>query len=213
MRLRLRSKLLLGVLIYELLLGAVGVAGIYSAQVTLDSVHTLVNHHIRETSLLGELAGDVNLLQSELLLHTLGRSPEEEGPYEQQVIQVEQRVDAQQDELLGIQFQFGDEGDIERLNAFRGAWHQFVRVTHEQYLPLSRQGRDHEVFELAQPSGSLGEAFAEVRTQMAALQVVLPSESSERVRQAEADVALHRNGLIVVLILAGLAASPWVSAR
>ena len=204
MRLRLRSKLLLGVLIYELLLGAVGAAGIYSAQVTLDSVHTLVNHHIRETSLLGELAGDVNLLQSDLLLHTLGRSPEEEGPYEQQVVQVEQRVDAWLDELLGIQFQFGDETDIERLQAFRGAWDQFVTVTHDQYLPLSRQGRDGEVFELAQPSGSLGQAFDEVRTQLTLLQALLPSESTERVQEAEEDFAWHRNGLIVTLILAGL---------
>ena len=71
MRVRLRSKLLLGVLIYLLLLGGVGLAGIYAAQVTLNGVHTLLDHHVREVSLVGELAADVNLFESDLLLHNL----------------------------------------------------------------------------------------------------------------------------------------------
>jgi signal transduction histidine kinase/CheY-like chemotaxis protein/HPt (histidine-containing phosphotransfer) domain-containing protein len=203
MRVRLRSKLLLGVLIYLLLLGGVGLAGVYAAQVSLDSIHTVVEHHVRQVSLVGELAADVNLLQSDLLLHTLGRSPEEEHAYEQQVVQLEQRVNALVDDLLQIQVQFEDGADIERLHAFRAAWDQFVSVKNEKYLPLSRQGRDDEVFQLAQPDGALGQALADVRTQLVLLQAALPAQSTARVQDAERDFAVHRDGLIVTLILAG----------
>ena len=84
MSVRLRSKLLLGVLIELLLLGGVGLAGACGAQVTLDSVHALVDHHVREVSLLGELAADVDGVASDMLLHALSSSPEQEHPYEQE---------------------------------------------------------------------------------------------------------------------------------
>ena len=204
MRVRLRSKLLLGVLVYLLLLGGVGAAGIYAAQVTLDTVHTLVDHHVREVSLVGDLAADVNLLQADLLLHNLSRSEQEMRLYEQEMAQVEGEVNALLDELVQTQVQFGDQADVARLSAVRTAWQQFVRVKNEQYLPLSREQREYEAFELAQPSGALGQAFSEVHRQVTTLQSVLPAESSQRVKNAEQEVALHRDGLLVVLLLAGL---------
>src|SRR5947209_7371826 len=204
MRVRLRSKLLLGVLIYLLLLGGVGVAGIYAAQVTLNGVHTLLDHHVREVSLVGELAADVNLFESDLLLHNLSTSEEEMRPYELQLSQLEERVNALVDELVQIQVQFGDQVDVERLNEFHAAWLEFVRLKNDEYLPLSRAQREYEAFQLAQPSGSLGQAFGEVQTQVDMLQTQLPRESAQRVQDAERDFALHRDGLVVTLILAGL---------
>jgi two-component system, sensor histidine kinase and response regulator len=204
MRVRLRSKLLLGVLVYLLLLGGVGLAGALGAQVTLDSVHALVDHHVREVSLLGELVADVNRVEADLLLHALSSSPEEEHTYEQEASRLESHVNALLDGLFQIQDQFEDQGDIERLIAFQAAWSHFVQVKNEVYLPVSREQRDEQAFELARAGGSLGQAFGEVRTQLATLQTELPAESTGRVQAAERDFAVHRNGLIVTLVVAGL---------
>src|SRR5207248_10978354 len=51
--------------------------------------------------------------------------------------------------------------------------------------------------------GAMGQALADVRTQLVLLQAALPAASTARVRDAERDFAVHRDGLIVTLILAG----------
>jgi two-component system, sensor histidine kinase and response regulator len=204
LRLGLRKKLVVGVFIYLGLLGLVGLLGLYAAQVSLSGMHAAVDHHVREVSLVGELAADVNHAQATLLLHALSRSLEEEGPYEDQVGQIQGRISTLVEELLAIQERFGDQPDIDRIYAFQTAWNDFLRVENDKFLPLSRDQRDDEAFELAQADGSLGQSFARVRAQLAVLESALPTESTERLERTEADFAFNRNILVLTLAAAGL---------
>ena len=203
-RLGLRKKLVVGVFIYLALLAVVGLLGLYAAQVSLSGMHAAVDHHVREVSMVGELAADVNLVQSTLMLHALSRSVEEEGPYEQQVAELQHRVSNLVEQLLQIQEQFGDQTDIERIRSFQTVWNDFLRVENEQFLPLSRDQRDDEAFELAQAGGSLGKSFAAVRANVAMLQSALPKESTEQLERNEQEFATNRNILVVTLLAAGL---------
>jgi two-component system, sensor histidine kinase and response regulator len=203
-RLGLRKKLVVGVFIYLTLLAVVGLLGLYAAQVSLSGMHAAVDHHVREVSLVGELSADVNLVESTLMLHALSRSVEEEGPYEQQVVELQHRVSNLVEQLLQIQEQFGDEPDIDRIRSFQSVWNDFLRVENEQFLPLSRDQRDDEAFELAQAGGSLGQSFAAVRANVAMLQSELPKESTEQLEKNEEEFATNRNILVVTLLAAGL---------
>jgi PAS domain S-box-containing protein len=204
MRLRLRSKLLVGVLVYLLLLGAVGVMGLYAAEVSLVGMHSAVDHHVHEVSVVGEMASDLNVLQTTLLLHTLSDSPEELSNYEQQVAQLEVRMAALIVDLRQTQERFDDLADIDRIDTFSSAWDTFVRVENEQYLPLSRALSDEEAYQLARADGPLGRSYADARAALAALQVTLPSESVARLQVAEQDFVMNRNLLLATLLGAGV---------
>jgi two-component system, sensor histidine kinase and response regulator len=204
MRLRLRSKLLIGVLIYMALLAAVALPGVLAAQASLDAMHAAVDHHVREVSLVGQLAADVNLSQSNLLLHALSSSPEEEHRYEQELSRLATEVDSTLDELLQIQQRFNDRVDIDRLQTFRGAWNEFEHVQNDQFLPLSREQRNQQAYALAQDGGPLDESFDDVSTQLETLQQLLPSESQERLELAQQDFERNRDLLIAIFVVVGL---------
>ena len=203
-RLGLRKKLVVGVFIYLALLSLVGSLGLYAAQESLSGIHAAVDHHVREINLVGELAADVNLVQSTLMLHALSRSVEEAGPYEQQIGELQHRVSQIVEELLDIQEQFGDDPDVQRIRAFQATWNDFLRVENEQFLPLSRDQRDDDAFELAQANGPLGQSFAAVRANLAVLQTALPKESTEHLKRNEEEFASNRNILLLTLLAAGV---------
>jgi PAS domain S-box-containing protein len=205
MRLRLRSRLFVGVLIYLLLLGLVGAIGFYAAQVSLDGMHTAVEHHVHEVSVVGELSSDLNEVESMLLLHTLSDvMPDDEQRYERQVYMLEARMDALLNDLRQTQERFHDQVDIDNIDAFRAAWDDFIRVQDEQFLPLSRTHHDDEVYRLTRADGAVGSALLKARNKVAVLQNSLPAESTERLQQAEHDFARNRDILLIVLALAGL---------
>ena len=77
MRVRLRSKLLLGLAVYLALLAAVGVAGLHAAQVGLNGTYAAIEHHVREVDLVGQVSADVNLIQANPMLHALSSSADE----------------------------------------------------------------------------------------------------------------------------------------
>jgi two-component system, sensor histidine kinase and response regulator len=205
MRLRLRSRLFVGVLIYLLLLSLVGAIGFYAAQVSLDGMHSAVEHHVHEVSVVGELAANLNEVESMLLLHTISNVvPDDEQRYERQVYMLEARMDALLNDLRQTQERFHDQVDIDNIDAFRVAWDDFIRVQDEQFLPLSRTHRTDEVYRLTRADGPVGSALLHARNKVAVLQNSLPAESTERLQQAEHDFARNRDILLIVLSFAGV---------
>src|ERR1051326_5493117 len=200
MRLRLRSKLLIGVGVYMVLLAAVALPGVLAAQASLDAMQAAVEHHVREVSLVGQLAADVNLIKSNLLLHALSSSPDEERHYEQELSQRGAEVDAILDELLSIQQRFNDTVDIGRLESFRTAWNEFEHVQNDEFLPLSREQRNQQAYALAQDGGPLDQSFDDVSAQLDVLQQSLPSESQERLELAQHDFERNRDVLVAIFI-------------
>src|SRR2546428_4463162 len=153
MKVRLRTKLLGTVLLYLLMLTAVGLLGLYAAQASLDGMHVAIEHHVREVTIVGELASEVSLTHSTVLLHILSDSPDEQAPYEGQIREREAAVNSLIDELEQTQVRFNDQGDLPPIEDFRRAWQEFVHVLKETVVPLRREQRDVEATALAHRTG------------------------------------------------------------
>jgi signal transduction histidine kinase/CheY-like chemotaxis protein len=202
-RLRLRSQLLIGVGIYLALVIGVGLTGLYLAVTSLVGMQESVEHYVHEVSVVGQIAAEINSMQSSVLAHVLSDSVEEEVQHEQEIATIEARVDALLDDLIATQRRFNDVQDLRSIGAFRGAWDEFVRVQDSQFLLLSREDREQEEHQFVQANGPLGESFAAVRRELQMLQSSLPSESAQELREAEDGFSRTRTLLIGAILFAG----------
>jgi two-component system, sensor histidine kinase and response regulator len=200
MQARLRTKLLGTVLVYLLMLTFVGLLGLYTAQSSQAGMHAAIQHHVREVTIVGQLASEVGLAHSAVLLHILSDSPDEQRGYERQIRRHETRVGALMDELEDTQRRFNDQADIPSIQDFRRAWQDFVRISSEDVLPLSRGQRDLEAVDLARRSGALDRAYGEVEAKLQVLQEALPAEAGQRLRTSEDDFGRNRNALFFTLL-------------
>jgi two-component system, sensor histidine kinase and response regulator len=203
-QLSLRRKLLAAVLVYLILLAVVGVLGLYTAQVGVERLNVAVAHHLREVSLVGDITSDVGLIRSASLLHVLTSSSAERNGYEAEIAELERTADDLVDELVRSEASFGDDQDIERIEAFRVAWKEFVQVRDREFLPLSRDNRDEEALALAQRGGSFDQTYRTAKVRLRGLQSTLESASSEQLAYAQDDFSRKRNALFATVVLAGL---------
>jgi PAS domain S-box-containing protein len=204
MKARLRTKLLGAVMLYLCMLTVVGLLGLYAAQSSLDGMHAAIEHHVREVTIVGDIASQVSSTHSNMVLHILSESPDEQRRYERRIQASQQRVNVLIDELERTQIQFNDEGDLPPVLEFHQAWVAFMQLGNEEVLPLSRQQRDSEAVVLARANGALDQAYRDVEIKLRALQDALPTESTERLQTAEDDFGRNRNVLLITLVLVGV---------
>ena len=201
MKLGLRHKLLIAVQVYLVLLACVGLMGLHAAQVSIDRLHVVAEHHLREVSLVGDIASAVGVIHAVSLLHALSDSAEARQGYEEQIAQIESRVEALMEEFLRSEALLGDHDDIERMEAFRLAWNEFVQIQDGRFLPLSREARSREVFALGQPNGLLEQAYRDATAKLVSLRASLKSGAAEQLRDAEQDFSRNRDSLLWTVVL------------
>jgi PAS domain S-box-containing protein len=200
---RLRTKLLFAVLVYLLLLGAIGALGLYAAQASLDGMHAATEYHVREVAIVGELASEVSDTQSISLLHALTGSPDDQRRDERDMARRDLRVHALLDELETMQLRFEDEGELPVLDDFRQAWEDFASVRTQEVRARRTEPSAQQALELGGRDGPLDQAYREVRLSLTALQTKLPPEATKRLQVAEQDFSRNRNVLLIVLLFAG----------
>ena len=187
-----------------MLLAVVGVPGLYTAQVGVERLNVAVAHHLREVSLVGDISSDVGLIRSASLLHALTSSSAEQEGYEAEITDLERHADDLVNELVRSESSFGDEQDVERIEAFRVAWKEFVQVRDGEFLPLSRDNRDEEALALAQRGGSFDQTYRTAKARLRGLQSTLETASREQLAYAQDDFSRKRNALFATVVLAGL---------
>jgi signal transduction histidine kinase/DNA-binding response OmpR family regulator/HPt (histidine-containing phosphotransfer) domain-containing protein len=203
MTLRLRTKLLLGVVVYLLLVASVGMTGLYLANASLEDMYAAVDHHVYEVNVVADITSEVHLIKADLLLHVLSSSREEGLLYEREIQARQARVDALIDDLLVTQQRLQDVADLASIRAFRESWIEFVELQDTQFLPVSRDERDAEAYELARSEGRLGQSFNQVQARLEALRTALPGESADQLQRAIASFVWNRNLLLATLAIAG----------
>jgi signal transduction histidine kinase/CheY-like chemotaxis protein len=202
-KLGLRGKLAVAVSIYLGLLALVGLTGLYAAQVSLNGMHEAHEHHVKETSLLANLAASVERVQSTVLLHVLTQSPAEQSAYEAQIADLEREIDALFDEEVDLQRTFGDKPDIDRFERLRGAWRDYLQALNEQFLPLSRQERDVEALAIVREDGPVDVAYERAVAQLTEVKAADENESRDRLDLAEREFAANRDRVLLALVIAG----------
>jgi signal transduction histidine kinase/DNA-binding NarL/FixJ family response regulator len=199
LRIGLRDRLLGSVGLYVVLLGVVGVFGLYVAQASLAAFDTALQHNVREISILSDVSEALSRDQATALLHVVAETPEDRARYEQQLAELDASVDRLLDEQLVLQRYFADEGDIGRVQSLRSSWHDYVQAR-EEFLPVSRENRDAEALLLAEPNGPLGGAYQRVSSELSSVQDALEAESHDQLQQSEEQFSRDRNLLLAVLV-------------
>ena len=105
------------------------------------------------------------------------------------------------EEFLRSEALLGDHDDIERMEAFRLAWNEFVQIQDGRFLPLSREARSREVFALGQPNGLLEQAYRDATAKLVSLRASLKSGAAEQLRDAEQDFSRNRDSLLWTVVL------------
>jgi signal transduction histidine kinase/HPt (histidine-containing phosphotransfer) domain-containing protein/ActR/RegA family two-component response regulator len=204
LRLGLQGKLLLGVLLYIGLLAGVGGLGLYAAQASLIGFDTALQHHVREISVLSDIAETVDQVQTTALLHVLADTPEDRVQYEQRFAMLQAQVDRLVDEQITIEQSFQDESDLSRIERFRELWRDYLQARDEQVLPLSRDNRDAEALQLVEPGGAVAAAYQRVVNEVSTIEDQVEGESRNRLQESERQYAHNRDLLLGTLLVAGV---------
>jgi hypothetical protein len=200
---KLRTRLLAGVSLYQLLLIGVGLIGLLAAQASLRGMGIAVEHHIAELNKLGLLTSEVDHIHSLALLHGLTDSVDDQTLYENEIAQSEARAASYLRDLVQIQERFGDEGDAEQIRDFRRSWTAYLRVQDEQLLTLSGPDHDDDIDALTGPDGPLAGPYAEATTKLVALQARLADESTVHLGIATEAFERNRDLLLFATLAAG----------
>jgi methyl-accepting chemotaxis protein len=200
---KLRTRLLAGVSLYQLLLIGVGLIGLLAAQASLRGMDVAVEHHVAELAKLGALTSEVDHIHSLALLHGLTDSVDAQTLYENEITQSEARAASYVRELVAIQERFGDAADAEQIRDFRRSWTAYLRVQDEQLLALTGADHDDEIDALTGPDGPLTGPYAETTAKLVALQARLAEGSTSRLNEATEDFERNRDLLLFATVLAG----------
>ena len=199
MKLNLRTKLIGGFVIMLLLMGVVGLVGIYTSKHIQDHLEDTVEQDVEAANTLGVVARRVGFIHSNSLLHLIADSIDDMDRYESEIADWEGRTST---DLGTLENTLKDQTTLDKLAEFRAAWDTYLRIWREQVVPLSRANRDEEAFALARKRGAAGMAAQEAMYKLDELHDANVAVASHSLELAGQDFRKSQTVLLAVILLA-----------
>lgn len=199
MKFNLHTKLIGSFSVILLLMVFVGLVSIYTSWHIQNHLEDTVEQDAKAANLLGVVARRVGFVHSNSLLHLFTRSIDDMDRYESEITDWETKINSDLDTL---EIMIDDQAVINKLAEFNDAWDTYLRIWHEQLVPLSRTNRDEESFALARKSGLAGVAAREAMYKLDELHDANFAAASYNLELAERDFRRSQIILIVTILFA-----------
>jgi PAS domain S-box-containing protein len=161
---------------------------------SIENEHNqIISGHLNPAVVIGMVANRIGFIHSNSLLHLFSKSIDDMDRYESEI---DAGLDKINRDIETIRTRLVNPDIIDKLDIFHDSWKLYMKIWHEQVMPMSRANLDMNVFELSRKRGVAGSAELEAVNKLNELLNMVVSEADHRLNVSE---RLYRKRLHVLL--------------
>jgi PAS domain S-box-containing protein len=173
----IRTKIIGGYAVIVLLVALVGFAGMYTMKSIENEHNEIISGHLNPAVITGMVANRIGFIHSNSLLHLFSKSIDDMGRYESEIDAGQDKINR---DIETIRTLLVNPDIIDKLDTFHDSWKLYMKIWHEQVVPMSRANLDKSVFELSRKRGAAGSAELEAVNNLNELLKMVVSEADHR---------------------------------